>query len=76
MERSFVFTVSIKSQRGQEGLVAMPTAEAGSLRETPSIQCFRETGISTSVSHSVRGQGYIPSQRVRLGRLPAIRDPL
>lgn len=37
-EEFFVFTVGVRSQRGQEGLVAMPTAEAASLRETPSVQ--------------------------------------
>ncbi len=83
MERGFfVFTVSIRSQRGQEGHVAMPTARAASLRETPSIQLTkteRGGGMETfsGANPSVDGQGYIPSQQVqRLGCWPAIRDPL
>lgn len=56
----------------------MPTAEASSLRETPSVQYSKgETETFAGANPPVDGQGYIPSQQVqRLGRSPAIRDPL
>lgn len=55
----------------------MPTAEAGSLRERPSMQrSDTETETFAGVNPGVDGQGYIQSPQVQpLGRSPASRDP-
>lgn len=59
--------------------MVMPTAEAASPRETPSLRRQRERRRLSLVLNppGVDGQGYIPSQQVQqLGRSPASRDPL
>lgn len=75
----FCFYSQHKEPKGSEGgLVAMPTAEAVSLAQSPGARSSEsQRREAFAVNPGVDGQGYIPSQQVQgLGRSPATRDPL